>query len=244
MIRQAASLGCCLTLLASAAAIAQQGPAPGYAYPPAQTPYLPPAEAAGPYGYPAAPPPPPPAPAAERGSGSPMEKMMGPMGKMTEPASKMTQPMGRMMEPMREMMPGTGEKSGAPAGAMPPGYGQAPPQAGPAGYGYPPSAPPADRESKNPMGQMMAPMKDMMGGEKKSASPAYGGSPGYGYPPGAPPGYGASPAYGYPPAGSPGYGAAPGYGYPSSASPGYGPGSQDPSAGFAAPMPPAAPPAQ
>lgn len=235
MIRQAASLGCCLTLLASAAAIAQQGPAPGYAYPPAQTPYLPPAEAAGPYGYPAAPPPPPPAPAAERGSGSPMEKMMGPMGKMTEPASKMTQPMGRMMEPMREMMPGTGEKSAAPAGAMPPGYGQAPPQAGPAGYGYPPSAPPADREGKNPMGQMMAPMgkmmspmKDMMGGEKKSASPAYGGSPGYGYPPGAPAGYGASPAYGYPPAGSPGYG----------------PGSQDTGAGFAAPMPPAAPPAQ
>ena len=212
MKRQMLSVGCCLGLLASAGGLAQSGPPPGYGYGAPQMPYAPPGpEAAAPYGYPGAggPPPgaypgsPPPAERSERGAANPMERMMAPMGKMTEPAGQMAQPMGRMMDPMRDMMPGGDRAESRPQG-VPPGYGQ-PPQVGPGGgYGYPPPGPPAEKESKNPMSQMMAPMgkmmepmKNVMGGDKKAvpetsgALPPYpygpaGGPVSYGYAPGAP----------------------------------------------------------
>lgn len=220
MKSQIVSVGCCLGLLASAAVLAQSGlpPAPGYGYGAPQMPYAPPGpEGAAPYGYPGAgaPPPgaypgapPPPIERSERGSGNPMERMMAPMGKMSEPAGQMAKPMGRMMDPMREMMPG-GDRSESRAPGGPPGYGQ-PPQVGPGGYGYPPAGPPAERESKNPMGQMMAPMgkmmepmKNVMGAEKKTAPEGYGAPPPYPYgPAGGPAGYGYAPGTPMPPPGT------------------------------------------
>ena len=139
---QIVSVGCCLGLLASAAVLAQGGPAPGYGSgAPPMLPYAQPgAEGTAPYGYPGAGAPPPPPERRERGSGNPMERMMAPMEKMSEPVGQMTKPMGRMMDPMRQMMPG-GDRSESRAPEAPPAYAQ-PPQAGAGGYGYPPGGPP------------------------------------------------------------------------------------------------------